>query len=383
MIAPGISGGMILNIFRCCGLPRLVAVGLFLGLSAPCLSAAEPPLDIYGRLPALEQVVLSDSGERLAYVTVVGNERKLVAQSLKPEPQTLGLWPLGDLKLRSVDWAGEDYVIVTVSQTVNLGFDYGFENELARVIVINLADGSIKPLLGRASTFGASLGSYGYRQIDGQWYAFLRALPISGGRLQDAVLARVNLKDQEVDYITRGNSAYSEAEWLIGADGEVLATAKYQDKKGGWRLFAGTASGRELARGVDSMGSNSLIGLGRTPGTALYTYADGHDHVRYMEVPLQPAADGTAAPVNLAAQAEAPVLLIHGRDDTVVPIDQSRIMRKALQRADKPVEYLEMDGEDHWLSREQTRQAMLKAAVEFVQRHNPATATATATTAAP
>lgn len=282
MIAPGISGGMILNIFRCCGLPRLVAVGLFLGLSAPCLSAAEPPLDIYGRLPALEQVVLSDSGERLAYVTVVGNERKLVAQSLKPEPQTLGLWPLGDLKLRSVDWAGED-----------------------------------------------------------------------------------------------------EAEWLIGADGEVLATAKYQDKKGGWRLFAGTASGRELARGVDSMGSNSLIGLGRTPGTALYTYADGHDHVRYMEVPLQPAADGTAAPVNLAAQAEAPVLLIHGRDDTVVPIDQSRIMRKALQRADKPVEYLEMDGEDHWLSREQTRQAMLKAAVEFVQRHNPATATATATTAAP
>ena len=51
-----------------------------------------------------------------------------------------------------------------------------------------------------------------------------------------------------------------------------------------------------------------------------------------------------------------PVTLIHGRDDTVVPIEQSRIMANALRDAGKPVELIELAGEDHWMSRAETRQ---------------------------
>jgi len=78
------------------------------------------------------------------------------------------------------------------------------------------------------------------------------------------------------------------------------------------------------------------------------------------------------SPARLAARADAPVLLIHGKDDTEVPIEQSRMMERALREAGKPVEFLQLAGEDHWLSREETRLAMLKAAVAFVERHNPA-----------
>ena len=78
------------------------------------------------------------------------------------------------------------------------------------------------------------------------------------------------------------------------------------------------------------------------------------------------------SPAGLAERADAPVLLIHGKDDTVVPIEQSRIMKRALERAGKPVEFVELGGEDHYLSNPQTRAAMLEAAVAFVQRHNPA-----------
>lgn len=77
------------------------------------------------------------------------------------------------------------------------------------------------------------------------------------------------------------------------------------------------------------------------------------------------------SPANFAEQANAPILLMHGKDDTVVPIAQSEIMVSALRAAKKPVEFLEMAGEDHWLSREATRKAMLKASVAFVQKHNP------------
>ena len=74
----------------------------------------------------------------------------------------------------------------------------------------------------------------------------------------------------------------------------------------------------------------------------------------------------------LARKADAPILLIHGLDDTVVPIEQSQEMERALKAAGKPVEALYTKGEDHWLSREATRTETLKAAVAFVQKYNPA-----------
>jgi dipeptidyl aminopeptidase/acylaminoacyl peptidase len=77
------------------------------------------------------------------------------------------------------------------------------------------------------------------------------------------------------------------------------------------------------------------------------------------------------SPARLADQVEAPVLLIHGRDDTVVPIEQSRIMAAALRRAGKPVEMIELNGEDHWLSRADTRIRMLTETVRFLEANNP------------
>jgi dipeptidyl aminopeptidase/acylaminoacyl peptidase len=77
------------------------------------------------------------------------------------------------------------------------------------------------------------------------------------------------------------------------------------------------------------------------------------------------------SPAALAAKADAPILLIHGKNDSVVPIDQSRTMAGALRARGKPVEVLELDGEDHWLSSEATRVQMIKAAVEFVKKNNP------------
>jgi len=84
--------------------------------------------------------------------------------------------------------------------------------------------------------------------------------------------------------------------------------------------------------------------------------------------------EGFAAvsPRRQAARADAPILLIHGRDDTVVPFDQSDDMAHALAAAGKPYKLVVMREEDHWLSRPATRLQMLQEAVAFVQEHNPA-----------
>ncbi len=77
------------------------------------------------------------------------------------------------------------------------------------------------------------------------------------------------------------------------------------------------------------------------------------------------------SPVILAEKTDAPVLLIHGKDDTVVPYDQSRVMADALKKAGKPHEFVTLPGEDHWLSRGETRLQMLQATVAFLERENP------------
>jgi acetyl esterase/lipase len=85
-----------------------------------------------------------------------------------------------------------------------------------------------------------------------------------------------------------------------------------------------------------------------------------------------PSTFAEVSPRKRAREADAPILLIHGRDDTVVPYKQSTAMADALKDAGKPVELVELREEDHWLSRGATRRQMLEAAVGFVARHNPA-----------
>jgi len=78
------------------------------------------------------------------------------------------------------------------------------------------------------------------------------------------------------------------------------------------------------------------------------------------------------SPVKQAAKASCPVLLIHGTDDTVVPIIQSRRMESALKNAGKPVEFVTYKGQDHWETVGSSRIEMMKAALAFLEKHNPA-----------
>ncbi len=77
------------------------------------------------------------------------------------------------------------------------------------------------------------------------------------------------------------------------------------------------------------------------------------------------------SPIEHVAAVTVPVLLIHGRDDTVVPYEQSDVMLSALKRAGKTASLVTMKHEDHWLSRSETRLQMLQATVEFLKANNP------------
>lgn len=80
------------------------------------------------------------------------------------------------------------------------------------------------------------------------------------------------------------------------------------------------------------------------------------------------------SPRRFAPDANAPILLIHGKDDVIVPYKQSEIMASALKNAGKPFDFVTLAEEDHWLSKEKTRIQMLEATIAFIEKHNPADA---------
>ncbi|GAA0549151.1 dipeptidyl aminopeptidase/acylaminoacyl peptidase [Rhizomicrobium palustre] len=93
---------------------------------------------------------------------------------------------------------------------------------------------------------------------------------------------------------------------------------------------------------------------------------------RYLNIedPSDPKL-ADVSPVKHVDRVSIPILLIHGRDDTVVPFGQSSGMADALKAAGKPYEFVVLKAEDHWLSSSETRLQMLETTVKFLESHNP------------
>jgi dipeptidyl aminopeptidase/acylaminoacyl peptidase len=77
------------------------------------------------------------------------------------------------------------------------------------------------------------------------------------------------------------------------------------------------------------------------------------------------------SPAEFASRVTIPLLLIHGKQDTVVPYEQSEIMARAMTRAGKPFEFVTLENEDHHLQDQAERQKMLNATITFLERNNP------------
>src|SRR5882672_913945 len=75
------------------------------------------------------------------------------------------------------------------------------------------------------------------------------------------------------------------------------------------------------------------------------------------------------SPARAADRIHIPILLMHGVDDTVVPMEQSASMARALGELGKTFRFIQLPGEDHWLSRGETRLKVL-AEIETFLREN-------------
>ncbi len=151
------------------------------------------------------------------------------------------------------------------------------------------------------------------------------------------------------------------ADGLVDPDRICIVGGSY----GGYAALAGATLTPDLyACAISINGVSNLIGmLGTASGRGL---AEDYWKVRIGDRFRNEEELNAVSPSEIADQAGAPILLIHAKDDIVVPIAQSLRMRDALERAGKPHDYVELDGEDHWLSTGEMRTEVLSRSIEFI-----------------
>lgn len=161
---------------------------------------------------------------------------------------------------------------------------------------------------------------------------------------------------------------YLSAQGLIDPKRVCIVGGSY----GGYAALAGAT----LDRGVYRC-AVSYAGVTDLPRMVTYVRSAGGERSRrslQQFLGVEASSDPVLAqrsPARQAPHADIPVLLIHGKDDTIVPLAQSQMMQEALNRAGKPTELIVLDGEDHWLTSGKTRLAMLTATMAFVEKNNP------------
>ena len=72
------------------------------------------------------------------------------------------------------------------------------------------------------------------------------------------------------------------------------------------------------------------------------------------------------SPLRRVAEIRAPILLVHGEDDRVVPVKHSRKMAKALEKHRKTHRYIELENGSHHLSNQRNRTLFLQAVESFL-----------------
>lgn len=277
---------------------RLIALCLATLFLAAQANAVDPAP--YGRLPAMGNLSLSPSGKRYAFIGMVGEKRMLVAVDADAN-KALYAADVGDIKIRSIQWAGENNLVAMVTKTENLMADFGAVMELASVLRINLKDKSIGAIFKDVPSVAPRVfGMYGTAVIDGKGYGYFGGITLetqTGARAayRMPAIPMVDLYKVELDTgktrIQAEGMRQNDSNWHVSPEGKIVATSLYDERTSAWRLHPGEARNKSLMEKTSALHQIGLIGQGRTPGTVLVLDQTNRESDRLLEVKL---SDGSS-----------------------------------------------------------------------------------------
>ena len=257
----------------------LVAVAM-LCATAPVVHAA-PPLAAYGKLPAVENMVLSPDGKAFAFFSVEGDRRRLFVRGVDgPLLQTVSL---GEMKTRYLKWAGNEHLLIFVSTTLHHRAADAYEYEMMSAASLNVRTGkTLEVLAKRSAALGNVLGYYGSADVGGRSFGYFRSQEF--GRLNAVSLFRVDLDDGTTTPV--GSVDTHAHSWVLDEQGSIVARSAFDPVNNTWSLYAGQNGDRVVFSKVTKTSDLELVGLGRTADSVLVDDQSG-DEDSVVEFPLK------------------------------------------------------------------------------------------------
>jgi len=141
---------------------------------------------------------------------------------------------------------------------------------------------------------------------------------------------------------------------------------------GGYAALAGAAFTPDLYRcAISVSGVSDLRAMLKSRGKVFGKESDIYAYwVKQIGDPdRDPARIDAVSPALHADQIKVPVLLIHGDQDDIVPYEQSKIMKKALDKSGRPTELITLEDEGHSGFTEDDARLVLTSIENFLARH--------------
>ena len=235
--------------------------------------AGEPaPLATYGRLPSIEGVEISPDGQLMA-ITVTDGERRMLAIR-KIDTTVVTSINMGAVKVRGVQWAGSEHVLVITSSTADVHGLSGPKREYYQAIAFNIVTGKQTQLLkNQPESMNVVIGAPMVRSVDGVPFVFLEGVHFVDNTGLNT-LFRVNLKTGITTMLGAGGSHDTDG-WLVDADGAAIAQSLYDQKKGLWSLkLRINKAWKTVDQTSTPMGSYGISGFGRDGKSVLVWKSD-------------------------------------------------------------------------------------------------------------
>jgi dienelactone hydrolase len=244
---------------------------------------AQPPLEAYGALPAIEDMVLSPSGKSFAFVAVEGETRRLFIRTTRGG--LVQSASLGGMKVRQLVWAGNDHLLIFIGQAMHLPHRVEMTPyEIVSVISMDVRTGhTMRVFADKGAAQGQVYGYYGSGEADGHLYGYFRSWSGGVGMEVSLALFRIDLDTGDLKMV--GDGERRGYDWVTGAQGQVIARSYYDLPTKTWTLLAGAEGQRVLFSKVTPLDEVETKGLGRTPDTVLVEDQTGAEDA-LMEVPL-------------------------------------------------------------------------------------------------
>jgi len=252
------------------------------------------PLEAYGKLPSIEAVAVSPSGSQLAIIVTNGERRMILVHDLTTQKITTRA-DTGMAKVRSVQWAGDQHLLIVTSVTAAPMFILNARREWAMAFSFDLKTGKVRPLLRDVEEGMNTIADMPIvRDYNGEPTVFVEGVKFNGGRGRLS-LFRVDLDRATSRLVEEG--AENTRDWVVGPNGEAVAEEQYDPRTGRWSLKLRSGGGwREVQAVTAPLDRPYVMGLGRDGKSVLYAMNEPGRGPAWREARLDGAAAGEPLP---------------------------------------------------------------------------------------